>query len=107
MKQDDIAQIRVGEFSVGIVGLKHTMEEMAEEFSGRPDDEVGEELLERLQKRNYIPDRDRENYKKVFVREFKKFLGKAVVEDRFKGWRSRSSGQGVRSATGWSRSLWR
>ena len=85
MRQDDIAQIRVDKYSVGIVGLKYAMEEMAEKFSGRPDDEVGEELFERLQKRNYIPDRDRENYKKVFVREFKKFLGKAVVEDRFEG----------------------
>ena len=85
MSQDDIAQIRVDKYSVGIVGLKHAMEEMTGEFSGRPDDEVGEELLERLRKRNYIPEGARENYKKAFVREFRKFLGKAVADDRFEG----------------------
>jgi hypothetical protein len=85
MSQDDITQIRVDKYSVGIVGLKHAMEEIAGGFSVRSDDEVGEELLERLRKRNYIPDSARENYKQAFVREFRRFLGNAVAEDRFEG----------------------
>jgi hypothetical protein len=40
MSQDDVAQIRVGDSSVGIIGLKTIMEDMAEEYGDRPDREV-------------------------------------------------------------------
>jgi hypothetical protein len=85
MSEEDISQIRVGRHSVGIVGLKQVMEEMAGEFSCRPDDEAGEELLDRVRKRNYVPDSSRENYRKALVVEFGRFLGKAVAEDRPEG----------------------
>ena len=76
MSQDDITQIRVGNSPVGIVGLKTVLEDMAEEYGDRPDQEVMEELLDRLCKKNYIPEKAREDYEKAFLREFKKFLGK-------------------------------
>ena len=76
MSQDDITQIRVGGSPVGIIGLKIAMEEMAQEYGERPDQEVLEELLNRLCKRNYIPEKAREDYEKAFLREFKKFLGR-------------------------------
>jgi len=82
MGTDDIVQIRVGGFSVGIVGLKQTMESMAGEYAQQPEHEVEKELIARLGKRNYIPDRTRDEYGKAFLREFKKFLGKEVAEDR-------------------------
>ena len=76
MSQNDVTQIRVGHTAVGIMGLKQVMEEMARDYDERPDEEVRDELLKRLSKRNYIPDRAKENYAKAFLREFKKFLGK-------------------------------
>jgi small redox-active disulfide protein 2 len=94
MGTDDIVQIRVGGFYVGIVGLKQTMESMAGEYAEQPDHEVEKELIARLGKRNYIPDRARDEYGKAFLREFKKFLGKEVAEDRPAGLEIRVLGQG-------------
>ena len=76
MSQDDVTQIRVGNSLAGIIGLKAVMEDMAEEYEDRSDREVCEELLNLLCKRNYIPEKVKEDYAKAFLREFKKFLGK-------------------------------
>jgi len=81
MSRDDVTQIRVGNSPVGIIGLKTVMEDMAEEYGERPDREMLEELLNRLCKRNYIPEKVKENYAKAFLREFKKFLGKPFEEE--------------------------
>ena len=81
MPQDDVVQIRVNKQSVGIIGLKAAMADMAEEYAERPDDEVGVELLNRLSRKNYIPDHVRPDYAKAFLREFKKFLGKPYEEE--------------------------
>ena len=40
MSQDDVTQIRVGDSPVGIIGLKIVMEDMAEEYGERPDQEA-------------------------------------------------------------------
>jgi small redox-active disulfide protein 2 len=85
MSQDDVTQIRVGDSAVGIIGLKTVMEDMAENYGERPDRDVMEELLSRLGKRNYIPDKVKESYAKAFLREFKKFLGKAFEEETPEG----------------------
>jgi hypothetical protein len=85
MSQDEISQIRVGNSPVGILGLKTVMEDMAEEYGERPDQEVQEELLDRLSKRNYIPAKAKESYARAFLREFKKFLGKPSGEEAQEG----------------------
>jgi len=76
MSQEDVVQIKVDGHAVGIMGMKAAMEAMAKEYADKPDDEAGSELLKRLSKKNYIPNRVKENYAKAFLREFKKFLGK-------------------------------
>jgi small redox-active disulfide protein 2 len=81
MSRDDIIQIKVDGNAVGIMGLQDVMEQMAEAFAEAPDNEVRVELLKRLSKKNYIPDRVKENYAKAFLREFKKFLGKPYDEE--------------------------
>ncbi len=85
MSQDDVTRIRVGNSSVGLIGLNAVMEDMAQEYGERPDQEVLEELLNRLGKRNFIPETAKEEYGKAFLREFKKFLGKPFEEDRPEG----------------------
>ena len=70
MPQDDVVRIRVDKQSVGIMGLKTAMEEMAEDYGDRPDDaaEILEELLKRLSKKNYIPEkRQGRSYAKAFL----------------------------------------
>jgi hypothetical protein len=81
MSQDDFMQIKVEKGAVGIMGLKQVMEEMAKDYGQKPDEEVQAELLNRLCKRNYIPDRVKDNYAKAFLREFKKFLGKPYEKE--------------------------
>jgi small redox-active disulfide protein 2 len=85
MAEEEATQIRVGNSPVGIIGLRTTMEDMAEEYADRPDREVLEELLNRLGKKNYIPQKVKENYGKAFLREFKKFLGKPFEEETPEG----------------------
>jgi len=94
MSQDDISQIRIGNSPVGIMGLWAAMEDMAEEYSDRPDREVVAELLNRLSKKNYIPEKVKENYAKAFLREFKKFLGKPFEEEAPEGLEIKVLGQG-------------
>lgn len=87
-------QIKVGNHSIGIIGLTHVMEEMAEEYAQRPDDEVRAELLNRLSRKNYIPGPAREGYGNAFLREFRKFLGKPYQEEISKGLEIKVLGQG-------------
>jgi small redox-active disulfide protein 2 len=85
MSQDDVTQIRVGNSQVGIIGLKAVIEDMVDEYGDRPDGEVTEKLLNRLSKKNYIPEKAKESYGKAFLREFKKFLGKPIEEEAPEG----------------------
>ena len=80
MPDDDITQVSLGQFRVGITGLKAAIEEVQSQ-QGLPDDEIAQALLAKLQPRNYIPASAREEYKKAFLREFKKALGEAVAAE--------------------------
>lgn len=81
MSEDDLTQVRVSSSSIGVVGLKAVIAEVAEVYGERPDREVKEELLNRLGKRNYIPEIAKEEYGRAFLREFKKSLGKPFEEE--------------------------
>jgi len=76
-----MTQIRVEKQVVGIMGLKNVLEEMAEGFDKKPDDEIQGELLKRLSKKNYIPNSAEDNYGRAFLREFKKFLGRPYEDE--------------------------
>lgn len=80
MSQDDITQIKVGTFPIGIVGLKAAIAEVAEKFGDRPDEQIIVKLMDRLGRRNYIPEKAKEDYERAFLREFKKSLGKPFEE---------------------------
>jgi hypothetical protein len=81
MPDEDITQISLGRFRVGITGLKAAIEEM-KSWRGRPDAEIAQTLLAKLKPRNYIPASAQEEYQKAFLREFKKALGEKVEEER-------------------------
>ena len=82
MGQDEISRVRVGDYAVGIIGLKDALDQTAMNGSDRPDRELEAELVSRLSKRNYVPERAREEYGKAFLREFKKSQGIACEETR-------------------------
>ena len=81
MTLDDISQIRVGKNLVGIIGMKQILAKVAKEYTGKPDKEVEAELINQLSKRNYIADKVKNNYGQAFLREFKKFVGEAYLEE--------------------------
>jgi len=80
MSTDDVTQIRVGKHPAGIIGLKVVLEEVANECRGKPDDEIKEELFQRLSKKNYISNNAREIYGQAFLREYKKHVGEPFEE---------------------------
>jgi small redox-active disulfide protein 2 len=81
MPDEDLTQISLGKFRVGITGLKAAIEEV-KSWQGRPDAEIAQALLARVSPRNYIPAAAQEEYKQAFWREFKKALGEKVEEER-------------------------
>lgn len=81
MSQSDITQIKVNNKSVGIIGLKSTLGEMAEEYAQRPDAEIQAEMIRRLSRTNHIPEQVKDDYGRTFLREFRKFLGQPYEEE--------------------------
>jgi len=80
MPDEDITQISLGKFRVGITGLKAAIEGL-KSWQGRPDAEIAQALLDRLKPRNYIPPSAHGDYQKAFLREFKKALGEKVAKE--------------------------
>jgi small redox-active disulfide protein 2 len=81
-KPSDVAQLKIGQHRYGIVGLKHALEALSATHAKQPDSVVVEELLRRLSKDNYIPEKAKGKYGRAFVREFRKFLGQDFVEEK-------------------------
>ena len=100
MSQENVVQIKVDKHTVGIMGLKTVMEEVADEYGEKPDKEVRAELLKRLGKKNYIPDRVKERFGNAFLREFNKFLGRPYEEEAFEGLEIKVLGPGCSRCDG-------
>jgi hypothetical protein len=80
MSADEINQIKIGRDRIGIIGLKVILAEVAGTVAAQTDEEISTELLKRLDQRNYIPDSSKAEYGQAFLREFKKFTGRAVED---------------------------
>jgi small redox-active disulfide protein 2 len=94
MDNDDIIQIKIGTFQVGIIGLKEVMADLASSLDQALDEEVSRELIRRLSKKNYIPEKATAEYGRAFLKEFKKYLGRPVIENEPTGLTIRVLGQG-------------
>jgi hypothetical protein len=81
MPDEDLTQIALGQFRVGIAGLKAAIEAL-KSWRGRPDEEIAQGLMARLKPLNYIPPAAEDEYRQAFLREFKKALGEDVKEER-------------------------
>jgi small redox-active disulfide protein 2 len=80
MTKEDVVQIKVEDYAVGIIGLNTALQDMATAYAEKSDQEVADALVNRLSKKNYIPNKAREPYKKAFLREFKKHVGRPYEE---------------------------
>jgi small redox-active disulfide protein 2 len=81
MSDTDVSQVRVGDFTAGIIGLKSVLEDIAAGWADKQDALVAAELVERLSLKNYIPESAKVSYGMAFLREFKKFIGKPYQEE--------------------------
>lgn len=79
--EKDYRLVLVGNAQVGLIGLKGIFDELKCK-SGEPEPVLKEMLLEKAGRKNYIPNSVKEEYKKALFREFKKFLGEKVEEER-------------------------
>lgn len=92
---NEVVQIRIGPMgTVGIIGLKETLAEVAQQMRGTADDAIGEELLTRLSRRNYISDNVRDLYRQAFLREYKKFVGEPLAHETGGGMEIKVLGRG-------------
>lgn len=87
MATKEILQIRVDNRQVGVIGLTDIMTALEREYADRPDDEIMQALLQRVERDNYIPDRARAAYGHALVREFRRHCGQAVEEEAIPGLR--------------------
>jgi small redox-active disulfide protein 2 len=85
MDSNTVTQIMVAGQKTGIIGLEEILEEIVQEMSGRPDDEIKGALLKRFSKKNYIPEKIRQDYAKAFYREYKKYMGEQTDEPESTG----------------------
>jgi small redox-active disulfide protein 2 len=83
-EKNEAVQIRVGKFSVGIVGLKAALEK-AVGASLPSDDEIAQYLLAQLKSKNYIPPKAESEYEKAFLREYRKHVGEAIEAEKPQG----------------------
>jgi small redox-active disulfide protein 2 len=85
MKENEITRIRINNNLVGIVGMEAAMSAMAGDHANRGDEEIGAEILKRLEAQNYIPAKARPLYAKALVREFRQYLGQPVAGESLGG----------------------
>ncbi len=81
MGEKDYSLVFVGNTRVGLIGLKEIFEELKSK-RGEPESVLKEILVEKTGRKNYIPNSVKEEYKKALFREFKKFLGEKVEEEK-------------------------
>jgi len=80
MTTPEVSQIKIGKHLFGIIGLAEAIADIAAEHADKPDSEIARLLLDRLARRNYIPDKVKDDYGQAFVREYKKARGIPVEE---------------------------
>ncbi|MFH1314099.1 MAG: thioredoxin family protein [Candidatus Eisenbacteria bacterium] len=81
MDQIDIRQVVVGGARVGLTGLTKVFETMRDQRPGS-EDELAAGLVELAGRSNYIPPPAEDDYRRTLLREFKRFMGEEVSEER-------------------------
>jgi hypothetical protein len=81
VEEKDYRLVLVGDSQVGLIGLKTIFEELKSQRN-QPETTLKEMLVERAKGQNYIAPSVKEEYKKALFREFRKFLGEKVEEEK-------------------------
>lgn len=102
---NDVSQIRIGKHMTGIIGLKPALAEAAAQCNGMGDDQIGQVLLEMLERRNYIETGLRGTYAQAFLDEYKKYIGEPVGKADDQGLRIQVLGPGCAQCEGLEREV--
>ncbi len=105
MTEKKITQIKIEDQTVGIIGLDEAFKDLEKGYRDKTDEDIKEELINRLAKKNYIPSSARDSYAKAFLREFKKFIGQAVEEEGPEGLEIKVLGPGCPQCDGLEQAL--
>ena len=81
MEERDYRLVLIGNTQVGLIGIKSVFEELKSQ-KGKPESQLKEMLVEKVGRKNYIPRSVKEEYERALFREFKKFLGEKVNEEK-------------------------
>ncbi len=81
MSEKEPSYIAIKGIRVGILGLREVLEKLSA-WKGKKDEEIADRMLVKLRARNYKPPSVETEYKQVFLREFKKFVGEPVAEEK-------------------------
>ena len=81
MEEKDYRLVLIGNTQVGLMGLKEIFEEFKSQRE-KPEADLKQMLVEKAGKKNYIPNSVKEEYERALFREFRKFLGEKVEEER-------------------------
>jgi len=79
--EKDYRLVFVGNMQVGFIGLNGIFEELKGERK-KPETELKAILVEKVRQKNYIAPSVKQEYEKALLREFKKFLGEKVEEEK-------------------------
>ena len=71
--------------------------ELTSSLAKAPDEEIAGELIRRLSKKNYIPEKSKPDYARALVREFRRQLGQPIQEEKPAGLVIKVLGQGCNS----------
>ncbi len=83
--ENKVTQMSVEGRQTGVIGLEYAIRNIVEWAKGKDDVDISMELLNRIEKRNYIPSKIKEVYRKALLREYKKYLGQEVEEEAVSG----------------------
>ena len=78
--KEEITQIRVGDFTAGVIGLRSIFDEIKQSGADTPE-MIKKKLVELARRQNYITDAAYEKYAEALWREYQKFLGKKLYEE--------------------------
>jgi hypothetical protein len=81
MEEKDYCLVLIGNTQVGLMGLKEIFEEFKSQRE-KPEADLKQMLVEKAGKKNYIPNSVKEEYEKALFREFRKFWGEKVEEEK-------------------------
>lgn len=76
-----VTPVRIGTHKVGITGLEEAFRDV-QALALADDDAIAEEILTRVKVKNYIPSGAEDDYRRAMFKEFRRFRGEQVADDK-------------------------